>query len=181
MTQDSYLKAALEGYAPAPFFFRQFHPDGDERWVSWTPKLGMLKETVYAILDSFPDDVEVLWKHYDNEDAEGDPEWIRFMGTVRSSALKDTIRRHESFVFQDASNCLCVKRIDTGEYFALDHKGPLYLYSDSDWVPQLLTRLGHENRIEKLITDAGHWTRTRPDNAETRQAIATELNLSKVQ
>jgi hypothetical protein len=180
MADDTLLKAVLQGYEPAAFYFRQSHPGGDERWVSWTPSLKMLKDTVYAILESFPDDVDVLWKHYDSEDAEGQPEWIRFCGTVAKSELIDSIRRYESFVFQDASNCLCVRRLDTDEYFALDHKGPLYIYSDSDWVPQLLARLGYENRIEKLITEGGHWSRTFPDNAETRSAIAARLHLEQV-
>jgi hypothetical protein len=179
MKQDEQLKSRSWDvrYGPEPFFFRQRF-SGGSRWVAWTPKLSQLKTLVYSILDTFPDDVEVLLKLREKE---SDDRFSRYMGAVERKALVETIRRNEPFVFSDGGHQLCVKRPDTDEHIAFDDHGVLFIYSQSPQLVALCRSGGFRRQRRKLIFADGHY-HVRPKGAvELGRALVSELGLESVE
>lgn len=157
-------KAVREGYAPAPFVFEERHESGDVRFVAWTSDLAQLKGLVYAVLEQFPDQVEVLFKTETGGET-GRDGWQRYCAVVPRVAVVEAIRAVEELVFHDGGSMICIKRIDNGDYLALDEHATLFIYSSDRAYLQLCTQRGFENRVNELISATGHW-QVRPAHHE---------------
>jgi hypothetical protein len=165
-------KAVREGYAPAPFFFRDTYQANAQRWVAWSGMLDDMKHLFYRILSFFPEDVLVLVKTEKEGNGKGEDNWQRYHGACRLSDLITAIREHEACVFEDGGIQLFV-RVGTGDYFGLDEHGILYLYGDDEGLPDFFREMGFQEGKQPLIFDAGHW-HGRPPNAtaEAKNMIA---------
>jgi hypothetical protein len=178
---DNALKAAVEGYAPKPFFFAQTgRRDGAIRWVAWTGDLAQLKRLVYAVLRCFSPNAQVLLK-VDKQNVADGTVWTRYHGDAPLAKVIRAIESHERFVFQDGYTQLCVRDDDTGEYVALDEYDVLYIYSDDDRFAHACRECRFEEREEELISDRGHWRRSLPDTADACKSFVKALHLKQVE
>ena len=151
-------KAVRDGYSPPPFFFRQDYQAGNKRWVAWADSVEDLKPLFYRLLDSFTEEVEVLFKNErdDSPQSTADP-WQRYHGACLLKEVASAIRRHEELVFQDGGNQLCIRCADEGDYLALDEHGILFLYAEGDGFAALCRELGFEEGVRPLLYEGGHW------------------------
>lgn len=147
--------------------FEEPHEDGDVRFVAWTADIAQLKRLVYAILKRFPDRVEVLFKSETKGEAERDG-WQRYCAEAERTAVVEAIQAAEELVFHDGGSMLCVKRLDNGDYIALDEHATLFIHSGDRAYLRLCERLGFENRVNELVGDAGHW-QVRPAHHEDQE------------
>jgi len=158
------------------FFFRQKH-SGGFRLVAWTSELPQLKRLVYSILDTFPEEVEVLLKLREKE---FDDRFSRYLGPVRRDKLIETMKVKEPFVFADGGSQLCVKRLDTDEFIALDDHGILFIYSDSPQFVDLCRRKGLKRQRRALIYAHDHWHIRRKDSVRVGRGLVKALGLELV-
>jgi hypothetical protein len=174
-------KAIREGYAPAPFFFRQEYQPHAKRWVAWTASLPDLRTLFYRVLGCFPEEVEVLLKLSpgDARVAEEGP-WQRYYGACGRDAAADAVREHEELVFVDGGSQLCVRQAGEDDYLALDEHGIFFLYSDGDGFAALCRELGFEERAEELLYQGGHWHYRPGHPAERWQPFIRLLGLRAV-
>lgn len=158
-------KASAPAYAPAPFYFLQTTLAGEKRYAAWSGKRTQMRAAVEGLLAEFPETVLVLFKAEEGtrgHDADG---WTRYFGEASRAALQQAIADYERTTYEDGATQLLVRREDTGEYFALDQCGVLFIYSEAEKYADLLRSLGFENRTEPLLTEIPHWTHyfKRPD------------------
>jgi hypothetical protein len=173
------IKAVRQGYSPAPFYLVQQSDQGETRFVAWTSELRQLKQLIDRLLDTFPDQVEVLLKVDTGETADQDSIWNRYVGRASRKAVREALVNYERYVFQDGDNQLCVKRPDTDEYFALDHCGVLYVYSSSPQLADLCAGAGFARQhTAELISDAGHWRVSLKDGEQLREGLIHQLGLA---
>ena len=177
MKRDEKLKSKswLE-YNPDPFFFRQKY-SGGFRLVAWTSKLRQLKKLVYSILDTFPENVDILLKIRDENYIN---KWHRYHSSANLNRLIETMKRNETFVFSDGDNQLCVKRPDTDEYITLDDHGVLFIYSESEQFVDICQRNGFTRKRRKLFYTNGHWHICPEDSESLGRKIIKELKLRPV-
>jgi hypothetical protein len=178
--QAEVFKAIREDYSPAPFFFREEFEFGKHRWIAWTSSLGQLKELFYRVIQSFPDDVEILLKL--QQAVQVDPnidQWQRYHGNCHLNTLLAVIEENEGQVFTDGGSQLCVMCGGGGDYLALDEHGIFFLYADDENIPIVFAELGFECRRQKLVTEGGHW-HYRPGENEKWQPFIEQLGLQIV-
>jgi hypothetical protein len=172
-------KAYREGYAPDPFVFEERNDSGDVRFVAWTPDVARLKRLVYAILDMFPDRVEVLFKTETGAES-GRDGWQRYSAESTRTAIVEATRDSEELIFHDGGSMLCVKRMDDGAYLALDEHATLFIYSDDRTYLTVCEQLGFENRVTELVSDAPHWHHRPAHCEEHEQRFIRRLALASV-
>src|SRR5438874_2089711 len=86
MTPPHPAKAVREGYAPAPFFFREEYQPSAHRWAAWTGVLAEFVALFFRVLECFPEEVEVLLKVERDNASPRDP-WQRYCGACSLEAL----------------------------------------------------------------------------------------------
>lgn len=172
-----YTKAVVEAYSPKPFFFKD-EEDFGTRYVAWTSGLAQLKQLVHAILKEFPEEIEILFKL--QLDSEKD-KFKRYHGYLSKTLLLEVIHEYELYIFSDGMHQLCVRRKDTGEYFAIDDHGILFIYSDSEDTVDLCLENGFENRNEKLFFEQPHWHYSPSDSDNIRDIVIEKLSLKAVE
>jgi len=171
------LKAVRDGYAPAPFFFEQSNAEDGIRLVAWTGNLDQLRSLFRSIVESFSDNLELLFKtDTDSEDGQ----WTRFHGSVPSWKFKQAISTFDELIFRDGGSVLCVKDSRIGDYLALDQNGIFFLYSNKPIYPSIFQAHGFDMRQNELIDEKPHWN-VRPKNAsEDGKKFIQELGLLRV-
>jgi len=180
-SDDQSPKAVVEGYGPAPFAYAQTNDrDGSIRLVAWSGKIADLKRLVYAVLRLFSANVNVLLKVEKQDTADG-PVWTRYHGEAPLAKVVQAIESNERLIFQDGYTQLCVRDADTGEYFALDEYGVLYIYSDDDRFVRACRECGFEDLAEDLISERAHWRRSLEDAADLREGFIRTLALAEVE
>ena len=177
---DTYTrpKAIREGYSPNPFTFRQVSEHGT-RVVAWTGNIQQLKRGLLAALERFPDTVEILLKT-ETDAASERGGWRRFLGMTDKPTLVDLASACEQLVFSDGGSILCIRRVDTGEYLALDEHGILFVYSSDTAFMRVLEQIGFERRVEALLYEAAHWHIRPPKCEEQEQWFIDRLGLEYV-
>jgi hypothetical protein len=179
MKPDEKLKSRSwdANYSPGAFFFRHKY-SGGSRLVAWTSDLSQLKKLVYSILDTFPEDVEVLLKARDEEFSDN---FHRYYASAKLDEVTEAIRQNEAFVFSDGSQQFCIKRPDTDEHIALDDHGILFIYSDSKRFVELCRDYGFRRKKRKLIYANGHWHIRPGDSQNLAKKLIKELGLASVE
>jgi hypothetical protein len=174
-------KAIREGYAPAPFFFRQAYQPRGERWVAWTSSLPDLQALFYRVLSCFPAEVEVLLKlSRDDGPAHEGRSWRQFYGACDLEEVSAAVRAQEALAFVDGGSQLCVRCAGGDDYLALDEHGIFFLYAEDDGLAALCEEFGFERRAEQLLYEAGHW-HYRPGQVEQGwQRFVRRLGLQEV-
>jgi len=167
MAEPPAPKAVRDGYSPPPFVFEERHESGAVRFVAWSPDIEQMKNVLYAILGDLPDEVEVLFKTETGGES-GRGGWQRYSGRVSRALLLESVRATEELVFHDGGSMVCVKRLDNEDYLALDEHATLFVYSHDRSYLHLCERSGFENRVNELISAAGHW-QVRPANHEAQE------------
>jgi hypothetical protein len=168
-------KAVRQGYDVDPFFFREWNGP-DTRIVAWTASPGQLRDLLHAVTNRFPEELEVLLKAHDLGADERDA-WERWGGDCSRADVLDAFVTHEHFVTQDGASQVCVKRPDTGEYFALDDHGILFIYSPDPSFEGILEAMGFVRAREPLIFEGGHWHKHLKDHTVLRDRFITGLGL----
>jgi hypothetical protein len=172
-------KAVREGYAPPPFVFEERHESGEIRFVAWTPDVLQLKRTLYAVLERLPEQVEVLFKTETGGESARDG-WQRYFATADLAAVVEAIREAEELIFHDGGSMICVKDAGTGDYIALDEHATLFIYSSDRTYLMLFEGLGFENRMNALISAAGHWQVRPARHQEQERSFIERLNLEPI-
>jgi hypothetical protein len=181
---EDYGKAVAPGYEPASFFFRQFNEELGTRIVVWAGELGQMKRAVFSFLSRFPDEVEVLLK-VEDENAErddGQPCFRRYHGEVRRELLLEAVRHHERYIFLNGHHQFCVRCRESGEYFAYDEDGILWLYPNvaDEWVRVLLGNGFSESKPQKLLGAFPHWQYTPADSDKMCESLIQGLGLKDI-
>lgn len=182
---EDYGKAVAPGYEPSPFFFRQFNEERGTRIVAWSGELEQMKRTLYSFLSRFPDDLVILLKVEDSDagrDDEGVPTFKRYRGDASRTQVVEAVRHHERYVFLDGHHQLCVRCADSGEYFAFDEDGILWLYPNiaDEWASMLVANGFSESAPQKLLSNLPHWQFTPAESEEMRNSLIQGLGLEKV-
>ena len=172
-------KACAPGYKPAAFFFKQTSRQGELRLVAWSGNLDQVKSTYYKLLELFPDDVAVLLKtEPEDDEPQNRQRWIRFHGYSSVRDVREAIRAHEDYVFEDGHHQLFIRRMDTDEYFGLDEFGVLYIYPhDARRFVDVLESAGYAQRKNELLSDIGHWRYAPGNSDEMRESLISKLLL----
>ena len=176
-------KSIAKDYGPSPFYFREQRGRDETRLVVWSPDLNQMKELFYQALKVFPAEVEVLLKikREDKSTQKSTQEkWDRYYGQFHRAALEEVIKQSETIIFQDGDSQLNVRKPDASDYVTLDDHGVIYVYSKSEQFEKLCRENGFEERLEKLISDLGHWHITPKDAQKKRAKFIRGLNLKRV-
>jgi hypothetical protein len=110
----------------------------------------------------------------------GKSQWKRYYGKTSLSKLERTVKSNEKFLFQDGHIQVSIKRSDTGEYLTFDEHGVLYIYSNSDKFEKLCVKAGFEKKVEKLVSESGHWHILPKDSEKFKRNFISQLNLKVV-
>lgn len=172
-------KAAAPNYDPKPFYFLQTSPEGEFRIPCWSPDPELLAALMLKLLADFPDEVRVLVK-VKAESAEN-ADWHRYHGYCSKRAVERAITKFRRFLLRDSSHQFLVRDPDSGEYFALDDYGILWLYPTDRPRQELLTAMGFEDKLQELIYAHGCWTRQLPDSQQRLRKLIDFLLLEDVE
>lgn len=176
LTGSERPKALREGYCSNPFFYGQESSQGATRLVAWTPSLVQMKRLIYGVLQTFPKEGDVLFK-IRVEPKKGHSRWTTYYGKVPLRKLLRAIKSNEVCVFQDGGTQLCVKRPDSGDYFAFDEDGIFFFYPNRPEIVALCRKAGFEQRVEEWISDRGHWNVEPKDADKLRERFRNYLDL----
>lgn len=171
-------KAAATNYSPKPFYFVQTSPQQEVRIPCWSFDPELLAELMLKLLADFPDQVSVLTKFKPESDEDSD--WHRYHGLCSNRAVEHAIAKFRKFLLQDSSHQFLVRNPDTGEYFALDDYGILWLYPADKPREDVLTATGFENKLQELIYERGCWKRRLPDSQQRMRELVDFLLLEDV-
>ena len=173
-------KAAAPNYCPAPFYFVQTAPNGDIRIPCWSSDPATLGDLMLKVLAAFPADVSVLIKTRVEDGSAEDP-WRRFHGYCSKKAVEHVLIRFREFLLRDSTHQFLVRNTDSGEYFALDDYGVLWLYPNDRSIEGLLKSMGFEDKAQELIYERGCWKYTPGNSEQKRQELIDFLLLSDVE
>ena len=134
---------------------------------------------MYATLETFPNEVEVLLKLHELDD-EGEERWARYYQQTTLHKVQEAIRSNEEYVFQDGFHQLCIKRPDNGEFIALDDHDVLFIYSGEEIFQNLCREAGFEERMDRLISEVEHWHHGPKDAEKLRDKFIKVLDLEAV-
>ena len=172
-------KSIAKNYNPTPFYFREQCNRDETRLVVWSPNLNQMKEFFYQALRIFPEKVEVLLK-IEKEDKGPQEKWDRYYGQLPRTELEEAIKQSETIIFQDGESQMNVRRQDTGDYITVDEHGIIYVYSKSERFEKLCQENGFGERLEKLVSDLGHWHISPKEAQRKRDKFIKNLNLKRV-
>jgi hypothetical protein len=178
-TSTNGLKAWAKQYQESPFFFEETSEFGS-RLAAWTEDAGQVKRTFYAVLDEFPQIVDILLKICTNRSPDGETEWSRFHGVVDRKLLTGTVRENEVYVFTDGMHQLCIKDPESERYLAFDDHSIFFFYEYTAADVEIFRSHGFEHRTAKLLYSTPHYQITPPNSEKLERKFVTELGLEKV-
>jgi uncharacterized protein YndB with AHSA1/START domain len=158
---ESKRKAYRPGYDETPFFYEETFAKGT-RVVAWDGRAAGQKRLFYALLGTFGETIDYLFKAAGDGVPEGPPNaapdaaWRHISGGILKSDLLALIGARESWFFADSHFQLCLRQHGEDGYFAYDEHGLFFLYAMSD-VDRLLTPMGLAKRRRELVSEGGHW------------------------
>lgn len=169
---SSRLKAISKELSPHAFFFEE-HRNGESRLVVGSNNLSQLKRLFYAVLESFPDSLEVLLKIEEGKN------WKRFYGEVSKKTLVPMLQSFEEYIFQDGGAQLSIKQAGAERYITFDEYGILFIYGASDCAEykKLCVKEGFEERVEKLVSEMPHWKILIKDREKMQSELIARLKL----
>lgn len=173
------IKAWVKQYEESPFFFEETSEFGT-RLVAWTEDAVQVKQTFYAILDEFPQIVDVLLKICTSRSPDGETEWSRFHGVVNKTLLTNIVQENEVYVFTDGMHQLCIKDPESERYLAFDDHGIFFFYDYNSADVEIFRSHGFEHRAAKLLYSTPHYQITPPNSEKLEIKFVAELGLEKV-
>lgn len=177
-------KAVSPDYHPEPFYFVETSETGEIRMPCWSPDVASLAKIILEILKSFPKEVAVLVKaRKDPSPAESEESdnWVRYHGYCGNVAVQNAFAKFRRFLLCDSTHQFMARNPDTGEYFAFDDCGILWIYSDDQRFQDLLVANGfRKTDRQPLISDGPVWRLTAPNSSGQLQELADFLMLDEV-
>ena len=169
------VKAIREGYSEKPFFFVE--EQGDTPYaVCWLDDLDRLRDVSIAILETWPEKLEVHFEapvHPQEEDDVFD-----LFGDITRTRLLGAMREHPEVPFRDGGVRLRIWRKDNQDCLGIDEHGLLFLWAAHYRARATFEKYGVEERTAELINDDDHW-HSDPDDAEqSRTAFVAAMGLA---
>jgi hypothetical protein len=149
------------------------------RLIAWSEEPDQTQRALYAIIESFPWEVEVLVKIYAPSEDADKPLWSRFHGSVSRSELTKAIHENEHYIFSDGTHQLCVKDPKTDRYMAFDEHGIIFIYAPREEDADIFGNLGFENRYAEPLFSIPHFKHIVPDSEKMEMKFITALGLQK--
>jgi hypothetical protein len=177
-------KAVAPEYHPEPFYFVQTSNSGATRIPCWSQDPAPLAEVILELLHLFPEQVDVLIKvriDPPSVDREDDDEWNRFHGFAKNRVVQTAFAKFRKFLLCDSTHQFMVRNPDTGEYFAFDDYGVLWIYSENTKVVEVLTTRGFIKQVQPLIYEGAVWKFTAPNSSSQLRSLVDFLMLVEVQ
>ncbi len=171
-------KAELRGYSEEPFF--KTDKDYDQgRIIAWAGDVERQAQLFWSLAEALGERIDYLLK-VELDVNEKASQWRRIFGNILLSDLKVAIKSHDELFFHDSGFQICLRKPDSGEYFAYDEHGIFWIYSNDECFIKILKESGLSEREAQLICDSSHW-HIRPNNAEYRleQFIQTLIKFSQ--
>ena len=162
---EHYNKARREGYDPPPFYYLDKREDY-ARIVAWSSDAEQMSAIFYALLLTFPEEVDVLLKLERKEEHLLDGMYERYFATVPRFRVVEVIGAHLPYVFGTSGHVLCLRKPEEPEYMALDEFGTLFYYTDSNDDFPIFESCGFVNKEHPFVDEGGCYVK-HEDEAET--------------
>ncbi len=172
-------KARRDGYDPPPFYYIDRQEDY-ARIAVWTPNAEQMSGLVWALLQRFPGNVDVLLKLPRDEEHPLDGWYQRYHGVVPLALVQEVIARHLNYVFQVGGDVLCLRKEDELEYLALDEFGTLFYYTDSEETWPLFEACGFVQEQHPFVSEGEAYLQRFDDQGTWLESFIRELGLSLV-
>jgi len=178
-TKRGVVKCRREGYAEDPFFFLE--PKGETPYaVCWLPDPAQLQRVYFALLKSWPQELECHFEAPVHPQDDGAVHFDLF-GDLRRDDLLSAARKHATVLFRDGGVRLRVWRKDTDDCLGIDEHGLLFYWAKPDLARGALAAQDIEERKGPLIQDEEHW-HSEPEGADaTRGAFVEALRIGGAQ
>lgn len=169
------IKAYREGYEEQPFFF--VVEKGETPYaVCWLADLDRLREVATAILESWPEKLEVHFEAPVHPQA--DEEVFDLFSDITRTRLLAALGEHPDVPFFDGGVRLRIWRKDTQDCLGIDEHGLLFLWAAPYKARAIVEKFGIDERQAELISDEDHW-HGEPDNAhEARAAFVKTMGIA---
>jgi hypothetical protein len=177
-------KAVAPDYHPGPFYFVQSSETGAIRIPCWSQDPSPLGEIMLEILQLFPEEVGILIKarlESPHEYSKSDDEWIRYHGYSHKRAVQTAFAKFRKFLLRDSTHQFMARNPDTGEYFAFDDYGILWIYSENAKFRDILTSHKFLEKFQPLIYEGSVWKFIAPDSQDQLRELVDFLMLEEVQ
>jgi hypothetical protein len=167
------IKAESADFTTIPFYLIQTNGP-DKRYVASLQDKSKLLQFMQNFIQEMESVAEVRIVELDDVE---DP--VQYSGVVEKSELLRIIETHDEVIFHHGKYDFMLRNPYSGDYFAFDEHGLLFIYTDQDY-SKILNELGAEHRPnELLIYEFDHWHIGIPEGEERLAALINDLNLEQ--
>lgn len=137
-------KAELRGYSEEPFF--KTDKDYDQgRIIAWAGDVERQAQLFWSLAEALGERIDYLLK-VELDVNEKASKWRRIFGNILLSDLKVAIKSHDELFFHYSGFQICLRKPDSGEYFAYDEHGIFWIYSNDERFIKILKESGLSER-----------------------------------
>lgn len=172
-------KAYRPDYNSPPFYYLENAPDYSVI-IAWSPDAEQMKALMWNLLETFPDQVDILLKSLLPEEHPIDGWYCRYHGHATLATVRDAITQHQRYVFEIGFDVLCLRKDESYEYIALDEYGVLYYYTDSEETFPSFEAAGFANEQHELVSDGPRYMKCNEQADQWRDSFIAQLGLEEV-